>query len=546
MAQADPPSDTDDPAPNTVPANTVLPHTVDDAALADLLAQWLPAQRFFAGKQRPIEALTAHRLASIGPVGIVGVEIEIWLADVLYADGGRELYQVPLHFTAAEYETQAHARLGSLRGSADSYLNVYDAMAGKHLTQAFLQGIADESVDGPLRFSRTAAVTDIPLGSTSIMLNAEQSNTSVVFGDQAVLKLFRRLEVGLNPDIEIHEALSRGGGKHIARLLGYLTADLGGLGALGLGLSSRADGGDEADGEDGADDGGDQQASLAMLQDFMTTATDGWVLAKASVRDLMAEADLHAQEAGGDFAAEAYRLGKATAQVHAELVTAFGTEQLDADHVRQRADAMMQRLDDAVVLVPQLADVADALRGFYDTLARSDEMIVQRVHGDLHLGQVLRTVNRWVVLDFEGEPAKSITERRRPDSVLRDVAGMMRSFDYAAHHQAIDTPTDSQQLYRAVEWAERNRDAFCAGYGSVGPDPREQTTLLRAFEADKAVYEAVYEARNRPAWLAVPLASLSRLASPSDAHHASTHRVDTNQFDAPPGAQIPADREDSR
>lgn len=540
MAQADPPSHTDD-----VPSSTVLPHTVNDAALADLLAQWLPAQRFFAGKQRPIEALAAHHLASIGPVSTVGAEIEIWLADVRYADGGRELYQVPLHFSAAEYETQSHARLGSLRGSADSYLNVYDAMAGKHLTQAFLRGIADESVDGPLRFSRTAAVTDVPLGSTSIMLNAEQSNTSVVFGDQAIMKLFRRLEVGLNPDIEIHEALSRGGGKHIARLLGYLTTDLGGLGALGLGLPDGADGGagtDEAD----RGDGGYQSASLAMLQDFMTTATDGWVLAKASVRDLMAEADLHAQEAGGDFAAEAYRLGKATAEVHAELVAAFGTEQLDADRVRQRAEAMMQRLDDALVLVPQLADVADALSGFYDALAQSDEMTVQRVHGDLHLGQVLRTVNRWVVLDFEGEPAKSITERRQPDSVLRDVAGMMRSFDYAANHQAIDTATDSQQHYRAVEWSERNRDAFCAGYGSVGPDPREQTTLLQAFEADKAVYEAVYEARNRPAWLAVPLASLSRLASPSDAHHANTHRFVINQFDAPPGAQIPADREDSR
>src|SRR5207247_2827622 len=135
----------------------------------------------------------------------------------------------------------------------------------------------------------------------------------------------RRLEPGINPDIEIHEALTELGARHIARLLGSLTADV--------------------DGE---------QFSLAMLQEYLTTATDGWELAKISVRDLMAEADLHADEAGGDFAGEAERLGEAVASVHADLATAFGTREAAAEQLRERALAMEGRLRKAIDVVPAL------------------------------------------------------------------------------------------------------------------------------------------------------------------------------------------------
>jgi maltokinase len=308
----------------------------------------------------------------------------------------------------------------------------------------------------------------------------------MVFGDVAIMKVFRRLQPGMNPDIEVQRDLTRLGAKNVPRLLGAVEADV-----------------------DGA------PTSLAMLQEFMTTATDGWELAKSSVRDLMAERDLHADEAGGDFAAEAERLGEAVAQVHVDLATAFGTGEASAAQLRDRAEAMRARLERAVEIVPPLGEVVAALTETFAEVARLAESVtVQRIHGDLHLGQALRTVTRWVLIDFEGEPMAGIQTRSEYDSPLRDVAGMLRSFDYAGHHRVIEAGYDSQLSYRAGEWSDRNRSAFCTGYEQVaGTDPRTHEVLLRAFEADKAVYEAVYEARNRPNWLPIPLASLNRIAS---------------------------------
>jgi maltokinase len=282
------------------------------------------------------------------------------------------------------------------------------------------------------------------------------------------------------------------GARNIARLLGSLTADV--------------------DGE---------PTSLAMLQEFMTTATDGWELAKTSVRDLMAEADLHASEAGGDFAGEAERLGAAAADVHADLAEAFGTGVLAGDDIVARAEAMHTRLDSALAVVPELAKVEHTLRSAFDAFSAlgalgtpAKPLMTQRIHGDLHLGQVLRTVHRFVLLDFEGEPVASLAVRREFDSPLRDVASMLRSFDYAARHQLVDSPATAQLEYRADEWARRNRDAFRAGYAEAsGQDLDSHDAALRGFEADKAVYEAVYEARHRPSWLPIPLASLARLGS---------------------------------
>jgi maltokinase len=254
-----------------------------------------------------------------------------------------------------------------------------------------------------------------------------------------------------------------------------------------------------------------------MLQQFLRTASDGWESALASVRNLFAEADLHADEVGGDFAGEAARLGESLAEVHHVLAEHFPTHVRTAEQQAELATAMTSRLDAALDVVPELAKYADGLRATFAAVADVAGVQVQQVHGDLHLGQTLRTVKGWKIVDFEGEPAKPLAERVLPDSPWRDVAGMLRSFDYAprvaertASHGADDTGAE-QRAYRAAEWAERNCEAFLSAYAGRELTPDEQT-LLDAYVADKAVYETVYEARNRPTWVPVPLTAIERLA----------------------------------
>jgi len=176
---------------------------------------------------------------------------------------------------------------------------------------------------------------------------------------------------------------------------------------------------------------------------------------------------------------------------------------------------MHARLDLVLSEVPALAPEEPVLRAaFEDVRALTNPLTIHQIHGDLHLGQVLRTTAGWILIDFEGEPGATPEQRAVPRSPLRDVAGMLRSFDYAAFHLlpgGDDRDDDRRQrAARATEWSDRNRAAFCAGYAEVGEDPREQSVLLRALELDKAVYEVRYEHHNRPDWAAIPLAAIQR------------------------------------
>ena len=394
---------------------------VETTEVSRVLRDWLGHQRWYAGKSRE-STVQARLLATLAEQPYL---VQIWLADVSYA-GDVEHYQVPLVMRTEAVENLSHAFVGSVPDAdGGPPIELYDALHDKEVTGLWLRAMVEQSTVDGVSFVRVGEPEQIPVTQTSLALSAEQSNTSLVYGDDAILKVFRRLEPGLNPDIEVHAALGKLGGRHVARLLGYVSAEI-----------------------------DSQTWSLGMLQEFMTTASDGWHLAISSVRDLMAEADLHAEEAGGDFAAEAHRLGVSTAEVHADLAAAFGTTVLESAELADRAAAMNARLTAALIEVPELAEVADGLRKAYADFADlPGKVLAQRVHGDLHLGQVLRTVHRWVILDFEGEPAKTIGERQAHDSPIRDVAGMLRSFDYAARHQLIDMGSTPQSEFRAAEWA---------------------------------------------------------------------------------------------
>jgi maltokinase len=465
------------------------------------LTDWLPEQRWYAGRGRPLtEAVPVSATSLVTPDAGSSEEGQpAWLDQLVvearYDDAGpAERYQLYVGYLPGPTPPD---RLGHVLIGRSGELVAFDGLWDGRLANAVLGLIAaDTALPGGLRF-RPEAGAEIRTGLPSRVVDAQQSNTSVVYDQTAIMKLFRKVVAGRNPDVELNRALRRAGSPHVPELLGTI------------------EGGTVEGGADG------DPVCYAMLSAYAANSAEGWAMATASVRDLFAEADLRADEVGGDFASEAERLGEAIAEVHADLAEMLGTAELDGPGYAELSAGMLGRLSAAVDIVPDLAPHADALRAEFAAVARLDRPFpVQRIHGDLHLGQVLRTPAGWLVIDFEGEPIKPLAERLRPDSPLRDVAGMLRSFDYAAAHLLVAEPgselsSGGHQLeFRAQEWADRNRKAFCAGYGSGAPvDPMQHATLLRAYELDKAVYEAVYETRHRPGWRDIPLRSMARMLS---------------------------------
>jgi maltokinase len=499
-------------------------------SLDPLLRGWLPRQRWFAGKGLPIGRF---RLAAatelvppggpLGPMGLLHV-----LVDVEQPGRPADCYQLLLGAHPLLPPALVRASLGQAVGGPYDGLTLYDAPHDPRLAALLLERLRAPGRAGRLRFT-TEPGAHFPAGLTPRVVTAEQSNTSVVYGDAYILKLFRRVSPGVNPDLELSLALARAGSRRVAEPVAWFEAEAlgpagtdesdagagsgagsaaGGAGVgpgsgagsgAGASPSSGADTGAGAESETGAETGAGagEAATLGVLQRFLPGSADGWTLALASVAE------------DGDFSAEAAGLGRATAEVHAALAAALPARPLDGAALERLASGMVRRLEETAAEVPAVRPYAGALRSAFEDLAAlatagaGGPVFAQRVHGDLHLGQALRGPDgAWVLIDFEGEPARPLAERRRPAPPVQDVAGMLRSFDYAAHHSG------------NVPWAARHRDAFCTGYAEVsGVDPREQAVLIRAFETDKAVYEARYEARHRPAWLPIPLSALSRLAA---------------------------------
>jgi maltokinase len=455
------------------PGPAVLAAGDATAALLDQLAVWLPQQRWFPGR---------GQLSDLTVISDVALQASYPALRHLIIEaalpGGPARFQVPVGYRPEQpWPTDlswslADALIGHYEGSA-----CYDALHDPELAGVLLHGIGEQRLAGQIRFVREPAAPSLPLGPrgqpSGRLLGTEQSNTSVVFGDRVILKVLRRLFPGANPDLEVADALARLGSKQVAAPHGWMETDLDGEPVL-----------------------------LGVLSQFLAGAGDGWTLALASVRTVLA--GQHEQPL---FATDAGQLGEATAQLHADLARAFGSREMTAGELAELAAGMHSKLADAVTVVGELRRYEPQISAAYDAVAQLRTPItLQRIHGDYHLGQVLRASHGWVALDFEGEPAVPLALRRGAAPALRDVAGMLRSFDYAARHQLVGYPATDSQAGAVSAWSRQCQDAFCAGYAAAGgSDPRSHATLLRALTLEKAVYEVVYEHRHRPSWLSIPL-----------------------------------------
>lgn len=404
------------------------------------LEDWLSEQRWFASKSREVAAANVLERVTLNEAPA----LELQIVEARFHAGTHELYQL-------------------LPGDPDGVR----ALAGLFASETATDGVTFHGGVEPAGHIRS--------------MGAEQSNTSIVFGEEQVLKVFRRIEPGINPELEMLRFLSTRGFENIATLTGWYDYS----GEL-------------------------MQATLGILQRFIGEARDGWELALDDPPGL-----LHRLP----------ELGAATGRMHSVLASDAGDPAFSPEEPSDEALALLtatidEQIERAFLDLPSDAPALEPIAGRGEEIRDRLQLMSHvgvggrliRHHGDYHLGQTMLRDAGWVILDFEGEPARSLLDRRRKRSPLRDVAGMLRSFAYAA---------SASELLRDVPapdgWERRARTAFLDAYfEAVDPTllPAGQAAiskLLAIFELEKAVYELRYELNNRPDWVAIPVAGIARL-----------------------------------
>jgi maltokinase len=446
---------------------------------------WLEQQRWYASKSRHVTGLQIDETVALSDAP----PLLLTLMQARFASGSHELYQLPLALLAP---TELGDRTAVAR--TDEWVAV-DAVADPELTRDLLRQIDSErpldAEAGCFRFQRVELSGPLPLEAAARPMGVEQSNSSIVFGDETVLKVFRRLEPGINPELELLQFLTRQEFANIAPLQGWYEYD-------GRAFS----------------------ATLGVAQRFFPDAVGGWELALDQIATDPAA-----------FLTELGSLGAVTAQLHNCLASdagdpAFAAEEPSAESLSLLTATIDEDIERIFVRLPDDERVA-SIAGRGQDVREQIAMRAQtgaggraiRTHGDYHLGQTLHMVGRgrvggsnWLIIDFEGEPARPLFERRQKRSPLRDVAGMLRSFAYAASATAImrGQPAPAQ-------FEDRARHTFLENYFSnIEPSllPAGDAAiwnLLAIFELEKAIYELQYELDNRPDWLPIPVAGIARL-----------------------------------
>jgi maltokinase len=441
--------------------------------LAGLVPAYLSRQRWYAGRRditiADLQIAEARELCSTG--------------------GGRHR----LHWLVVEVEGERYQLLVGERpdGEPAGFLNGQDGAFLGALDHSYFY---DAVTDSELLLQLLSVVTaGVEYAAHVRPISAEQSNTSLVYDDRIIVKFFRRLLDAPNPDVEITTALAKAGFAHVAAPVARWR-------------------------QSGVD--------FAFAQVFLSGGTDGWALAQTSLRDFYNSESEDPADAGGDFSGESRRLGRVTGELHRTMAEIWG---IDADRLRSSdwgvlIDDIERRLVAAVPMIKEMTGEELDLSVIATLRAVADPGPATRVHGDYHLGQVMRTDSGWFILDFEGEPARPLHERLRPASALKDLTGMLRSFDFASRFALGELAgTESGLQLRATAWEQHNREAFMDGYldtdgvEAVLPGREERALVLAAYELDKALYELAYEQAYRPTWVSIPAGAiagiLARVAS---------------------------------
>jgi maltokinase len=443
------------------------------------LEQWVVAQRWFGSKAREV--------TSLGVLDTVPLRLEPrLLASVMvearFAPGTHEVYQVPVAFRPVE-DGWSEGVIAEADG-----MTIYDALADPEEGQALLELMRAnarlESEEAVSEFHWVEGTRDPGPSAVVRPMGAEQSNSSLVFDEALALKLYRRVEAGINPELELLRFLTDRGFESVPALAGWYEY----TGRL-------------------------MESTLGVMQEFLPGARDGWELA---LDELGTEPDA--------FLERVRALGEVTGRLHTALGSdatnpAFAPEEPSAESLGLLTATVDEEIERIFLELPD-DDSVEPIAGRGEEVREQLRLLthvgspgkVIRTHGDYHLGQTILAHRGWVVLDFEGEPARALPERRRKRSPLRDVAGMMRSFAYAA---------SASEILRGVlppeDWEERARDEFLEAYldaadPSLLPASRSGVEqLLSVFELEKAVYELRYEMNNRPDWVRIPVAGILRL-----------------------------------
>jgi trehalose synthase-fused probable maltokinase len=443
------------------------------------LLAFISEQRWFGAKSREVahaRVLEAVVARSSAPLLVLA------LVEMRFPAGTHEVYHLPVGLRPAA-DGWSHGVVCELDG-----WTAYDALFDAELAREVVRLIGAEATlageHGRFEF-RTVAGAAGPVGPLEDVrpMGVEQSNTSVVFDDRIVLKLYRRVEAGINPELELLRFLTERGFAGIPPLEGWAEH------------SGRL-----------------MDATLAILQRYVPGDGDGWSLALESLG-----AD------GDSFLGRVRRLGEVTGRMHSVLGSdpadpAFAPEEPSAESIGLLTATIDEEIEQVFAKLPdrpELEPIAGRGEEVREQLRLRSRLgpvgLVIRHHGDYHLGQVLWTGDDWIVIDFEGEPARSLPERRRKRSPLRDVAGMLRSFAYVASATAIERGGEPPP-----GWEDEARRLFMEGYLEAAdarllPHSEGLDRLLAIFELEKAVYELRYELDNRPGWAPIPVAGILRL-----------------------------------